>query len=185
MTAGLETTIKEKLENNLNADVEYSVDEILTAADYDSMDYTSSVYVVAVEGRLQKFEEHTVGFIETAVNVTKNYTGPKIEYLIGAGLMKVNSGETPLDTIDFTVFGAEVSAFAGPTCLGYGAKLVFAGGRVSAFDVNLGLGVSSAIGIVDDSLTIKVLGTGFQLGRKVGFSVFDSSFGVDFGRLWN
>uniref|UniRef100_A0A1I8FHN5 PPIase cyclophilin-type domain-containing protein n=1 Tax=Macrostomum lignano TaxID=282301 RepID=A0A1I8FHN5_9PLAT len=88
------------------------------------MDYTSSVYVVAVEGRLQKFEEHTVGFIETAVNVTKNYTGPKIEYLIGAGLMKVNSGETPLDTIDFTVFGAEVSAFAGPTCLGYGAKLV-------------------------------------------------------------
>ncbi|KAK3076070.1 hypothetical protein LTR53_000010 [Teratosphaeriaceae sp. CCFEE 6253] len=46
------------------------------------------------------------------------------------------------------------------------------------------VGVSTGIGIKDDSYEAKVLGWGFQIGRKVSISVFDNSFGIDFGRLF-
>ena len=76
-----------------------------------------------------------------------------------------------------------------------------AGGSVSIFDLELGAGISTGyfeiklilillnwfiqgFGIKDDSLELKVLGTGITVGRKLAISVADTSFGIDFGRLF-
>ena len=148
------------------------------------MCFTCSTILVSVAGNLEKYDTYETGYIESAIKLTKNYLGPKYEYLVGAGLMKINSGETALETVDFSVFGATASVHHSSTSAGYDAKLVLAGGSVSIFDLTLGLGVSSEAGIVDDSVTLRLAGTGVQVGRKLGICVFDNCFGVDFGRLF-
>ena len=76
--------------------------------------------------------------------------------------MKINSGETALETVDFSVFRATASVHHSSTSAGYDAKLV----------------------LVDDSVTLRLAGTGVQVGKKRGICVFDNCFGVDFGRLF-
>ena len=159
------------------SDVEIYESQIKETADYENMCFTCSTILVSVSGNLEKYDTYETGYIESAIKVTKNYLGPKYEYLVGAGLMKINSGETTLETVDLSVHHSSTSA-------GYDAKLVLAGGSVSIFDLTLGLGVSSEAGIVDDSVTLRLAGTGVQVGRLVGNCVFDNCFGVDFGRLF-
>ena len=173
----------------------YSIEIMKKLADYDNLPYTESVTLVKRAGSLEKYETYQTGYIETAIKITKNYAGPKIEFLRAAGLMKINSGETPIESVDFSVFGAQASAHAsrcdvpgsqlpGSICgVGYEAKVVLAGGSVSIFDLQLALGISSQIGIVDDSLEIKIFGLGGSVGRKTQLCALDVCFGVDFGRL--
>ena len=59
-----------------------------------------------------------------------------------------------------------------------GAKL-----SVSALEAEISVGVSSEIGFVDDSVVIKVLGTGCGIGRKVSCCVLDICLGIDFGKF--
>merc|ERR1712141_583841 len=80
------------------SDVEFSMDDIKSAADYKNLCYSCSKILVEVNGRLQKYETYSAGYIEAAMKVTKNYSGPKIQYLVGAGLMKIHSGEEALET---------------------------------------------------------------------------------------
>ena len=47
----------------------------------------------------------------------------------------------------------------------------------------LGLGVSTGAGLKDDSASVKLLGCGLTIGRKVGVSFFDSEIGVDLGKV--
>jgi len=126
----------------------------------------------------------TAGYIEAALKITKNLIGPKIQYLVGAGLMKIHSGEEALETVDFNVFGAEASIHASNTGAGYTATVFLYEGSISIFDFQVALGVSSEIGIVDDSVAIKVLGTGVSIGRKPSICVFDVCFGIDLGKLF-
>ena len=64
------------------SDVEFSMDDIKSVADYKNLCYTCSKILVEVDGRLQKFETYSAGYIEAAMKVTKNYSGPKIQYLV-------------------------------------------------------------------------------------------------------
>ena len=73
--------------------------------------------------------------------------------------------------------------FCLPIFTGYDALVTLSGGSVSIFDLQLALGVSSEIGIVDDSLAVKFLGIGGKIGRKTQICVFDSCVGIDFGKL--
>lgn len=68
--------------------------------------------------------------------------------------------------------------------MGAGAGIHLAEGSVSIFDLKLGLGVSTGAGIKDDSVELKVLGCGVTVGRKLAISVFDTGFGIDFGKLF-
>ena len=81
------------------------------------------------------------------------------------------------------MFGAEAGTHISPTGAGYDAVVKLSGGSVSIFDLQLALGVSSEIGIVDDSLSVKALGIGGKIGRKTQICVLDSCFGIDFGNL--
>ena len=166
------------------SDVTFTLAEMQMAADYDNLCYTCSVLLVSAEGSLQKYDTYSTGYIESAIKITKNYSGPKIQYLVGLGLMKIHSGEIPLERVDFNLFGAEASVHSSSTSAGYSATVTLAGGSVSIFDLQLALGISSQIGIVDDSVAVRVLGLGGSIGRKTSICVFDSCFGVDFGRFF-
>lgn len=165
-------------------DAVFSWDEIKAAADYDNMSYMDSKTLVSVAGQLEAAENYESGFVESVIKITKNLLCPKIEYVAAAGIMKINSGEIPLEQVDFTVMGAEASTHL--SCFGGGAeaKVVLAGGSVSIFNLQLGFGVSTSAGIVDDSVEVKVLGLGVSVGRKNEICVFDNCFGVDLGAFW-
>ena len=172
-------TMKPKTE-----DAEFSLEYLKEKADYDNLCYTCSVNLVQVNGALENYDTYSTGYIESAIKITKNYAGPKIQYLIGAGLMKINSGETSLESVDFNLFGAEASVFTGAGGAGYSATVKLAGGQVSIFNLELALGVSSEIGIVDDSVAVRFLGLGGSVGRVNKICVFDSCFGFDLGVLF-
>ena len=177
---------------------DFTLDEIKAAADYNNMCYTCSTTLVMVgesgkvgkwedfqKGHLQKLETNEDGFIRPAIKVTKNYLRPKVEYLSIAGLRRVNSGKTALESIDFTLLGAEVGLQGSSTAAEVKVAFILAGGSASVFDVQLGVGLSTGGGIMDDSLVVKVAGTGLSLGRKTGLCIFDNCFSVDFGKLFN
>merc|ERR1711962_63379 len=165
-------------------DTSYSLDKIKQVADYDSMCYTCSVTLVEANGNLKKYDTYKTGYIESAIKVTKNYAGPKIQYLVGAGLMKINSGETPLQSVDFNVLGAEASVHTSLLGAGYSATVKLAGGKASIFQLQLALGVSSELGIVDDSVAVRFLGLGGSIGRVNKICAFDTCFGFDLGGLF-
>ena len=50
-------------------------------------------------------------------------------------------------------------------------------------EVNLGLGINTGAGVRDGSIGVKLAGTGVQVGRKVGFSLFDNEISIDFSKL--
>ncbi|EOD32036.1 hypothetical protein EMIHUDRAFT_202581 [Emiliania huxleyi CCMP1516] len=86
-------------------------------------------------------------------------------------------------TVDVGIGQAEAHAKFSPAGFDVGAGVSLAGGSVSDFDFNIGAGVGTAAGINDDSVEVKVLGTGVTIGRKVGFPVLGSSFGIDLGKI--
>merc|ERR1712038_1482314 len=137
-------------------DVEFSLEVIKEKADYENLCYTCSVILVGVNGNLQKFTTYSTGYADSVIKVTKNYSGPKIQYLNQAGLMQIHSGKIPLEEVDFNLFGVEASTHVSYTGAGYQARVKLIGGKVSVFELQLGIGVSSQIGIVDDSLAVKI-----------------------------
>ena len=72
-----------------------------------------------------------VAKISAGMRVTKNYLGPKIEYVLGAGLAEIQTGKKQLDTMDTTYFGASLSAHISPTGAGVEAKATIVGGQYS------------------------------------------------------
>jgi hypothetical protein len=88
----------------------------------------------------------------------------------------------PIEQVNVDVFTASVGATAG-TYVGVEANVSLVKAEASIFDLTLGIGVDTGLGIKDDSLDLKFAGCGFQIGRKVSISVFGCGFGIDFGRL--
>ena len=109
--------MRQKRNTPTASDVTYSVEDIKEASDYDNLCYTCSMLLVGVDGNLEKYETYTTGYIESAIKVTKNYSGPKYQYLVGAGLFKIHSGEK-LEEVDFKLFGAEASVHNSATGAG-------------------------------------------------------------------
>jgi len=164
-------------------DATITLENIMQEADYQNMGWGESITLVRLtSGRLQKFDTYSLGYIESVIKITKNYIGgPKIQYLNEISIMKINSGKTVMDQIDFEVGGAEASVFTSGTGAGYSAKVKLVGGKVSIFELQLAFGISSEIGIIDDSLKLKVLGIGVSVGRENKVCVFDMCFGIDLG----
>ena len=113
------------------------------------------------------------------------YLGTIVNYscFSKASLVDFNYWNRKVSEINFDAIGFEVSSHASTISIGGNAKLVGAKISASALEAELALGVSSEIGIVDDSVTVKVLGTGFSFGRKVSGCVFDICAGLDFGKF--
>ena len=160
-------------------------DEILKAVDYDNMAYCTSKSILETSDGVFKEATYDGIYACACIEVVKNFTGPTIRTVAGAGVFKIHSGTMAIEKVDFETFSAKASVEASNTHVGANATAILAGGSASIFDLQLGVGVSSEAGIKDDSVALKAAGCGFKIGRKVGISVFDNEFAIDFGRLFN
>lgn len=87
--------------------------------------------------------------------------------------------------VDRDILSAEAKTGFSRSYAGINTALNLTGGSVSIFDLQIGVGIDSGAGIKDDSITLKIAGTGIQVGRKISVSVLGSSFGADLGRLFS
>lgn len=101
---------------------------------------------------------------------------------VSASIFHHVSGYGGIETASFDVLQTKAKAWASQVGIGVGLSANLINANASVFDLTLGVGVDTGVGIKDDSFTAEVLGCGITLGRKVGISVLGSSFGVDFGR---
>ena len=86
----------------------------------------------------------------------------------------------------FTMTGVTDGTDGGfPVYIGADASLNLFKAQASVFDLNLGVGVETGLGLKDGSIDAHVLGCGITIGRKVGISAFGSSFAIDFGRFFD
>ena len=114
-------------------------------------------------------------------SVTKNHLhGPRIEYFdrqeFGGELVQ---GIKPVLKSGSSHSGGHVE-FEGGIVLAHG------GGDAedrNALNYTLAVGVTTGAGIKDDSASIKLLGCGITVGRKMSMSFFDSEVGVDLGKV--
>ena len=90
----------------------------------------------------------------------------------------------PISEVSLDILTANAKATLG-SYNGFELKVALIEGEVSVFDITLGYGISSGIGIEDDSTQVKLFGKGFSIGRKIGISVFDSSFALDLKNIFN
>ena len=162
---------------------------VLRVANYSNMQLFSSRIVMRLGDAWESEETwdavYSIGFGDLVCKVTKNLTGPAFTVTAAAGGFRIRTGngvKSPMEQVDAHFFSAEAStsysSFHYETKIG----LTLVECHVSALDVRLGVGLSCGAGIKDDSLTLKVAGTGFQLGRKIGVSVLGNSVAVDLGK---
>ncbi|KAF5013877.1 hypothetical protein FDECE_158 [Fusarium decemcellulare] len=72
-----------------------------------------------------------------------------------------------------------------PVYAGVDAKINLVELKASAFDLNIGLGGQTDIGLNDYSVGAHVAGCGFTFGKKISISALGSSIGIDLGRLFS
>jgi len=103
----------------------------------------------------------------------------------GVGVIQYISDKkgSPLEEIEFEAFAAHVGASIGTAGMGYELEANIISGEVSFIDFSLGVGLSSNVGIKDDSLNVQALGLGFTVGKKIGVSIFDNEIAIDFGKI--
>ena len=87
-----------------------------------------------------------------------------------------------IQTVSLDIIQTKANAWASQAGIGVGLSANLINAKASVFDLNLGVGVDTGVGVHDDSVTLEAAGCGFTVGRKVGVSVLGNSFGVDFGR---
>ena len=63
----------------------------------------------------------------------------------------------------------------------YQVRLSAVKGKHGVMEYDVGVGAGTSVGIVDDSLKLKVLGTGISIGKKTNVSLFGTTFGFNFG----
>ncbi|OAQ23793.1 hypothetical protein K457DRAFT_50443, partial [Linnemannia elongata AG-77] len=110
--------------------------------------------------------------------IFKTYTAQAKASVIHIGQSKGR----PIKQVNVDVLSIDTSTTVG-TYVGADANVSLLKADVSMFQVQLGVGVDTGIGIKDDSLSAKVGGFGFSVGRVMSIEVFGSSFGVDFGKV--
>lgn len=96
---------------------------------------------------------------------------------------------TPIEQVSVDVFTAGASATLGmtgdfTTYAGVDARLSLVKAQASIFDLDLGVGVETGVGIKNGSFDAHVAGCGVSIGTIMSISAFGCSFGIDFGRLF-
>ena len=59
--------------------------------------FCDKILIEFEDNRLMTFDTYSTGYIKSVIKITKNYLGPKIEYLYSAGIIEITSGEVPLE----------------------------------------------------------------------------------------
>lgn len=141
--------------------------KILAAVDYESMETFGArrcaVKLSKHSGDWVRFDKDTCAQYALCCWVAKNLTGPQIEF----------STQTP----DEHASSRRLSMVTSSTHAEAVASLSLMSSSISGVDLNVGAGVSTGGGLKDDSVSVKLLGCGVVVGRRVGISLFDNSIG--------
>ena len=141
--------------------------KILAAVDYESMETFGArrcaVKLSKGSGDWVRFDKDTCAQYALCCWVAKNLTGPQIEF----------STQTP----DEHASSRRLSMVTSSTHAEAVASLSLMSSSMSGVDLNVGAGVSTGGGLKDDSVSVKLLGCGVVVGRKIGISLFDNSIG--------
>ena len=167
---------------------EYDKKTILKKIDYDNMNMFTSKIAARIGGAWDSVETYDALYADHLCKVTKNMTGPTFALKAMTGVFRVKTGPgatKAMEQVDTQFFGASAGTSVSATHAEANARATLSGGSVSVFDYHLGAGVSTGGGIKDDSVSLKVAGTGFQVGRKLGVSVFGNELSIDFGKLFS
>lgn len=163
---------------------------IMERIDYENMSVGDSVVVYKPmdssvwEQMDPKLEIRTLGVV-TKVTVTKNLTGPSFDTTARAAVFQFNNNsDISNGSVDMSILSTKAGMTSNQTYAGFDASANLMEATAGPIDAKLGVGVSTGIGLKDDSLGVKVGGTGFTVGRKMGISVMDNEFSVDFGKLF-
>ena len=141
--------------------------KILAAVDYESMETFGArrcaVKLSKGSGDWVRFDKDTCAQYALCCWVAKNLTGPQIEF----------STQTP----DEHASSRRLSMVTSSTHAEAVASLSLISGSMSGVDLNVGAAVSTGGGLKDDSVSVKLLGCGVVVGRRIGISLFDNSIG--------
>jgi|GEM_PF-5748202 len=158
------------------------------AADYDALAMDDSALIgVTADGATTPIgpgSSYSVGSVKGGVVVTKTLLGPKFTVVASAAVIRIASKGAigDIDGVDVSVLEAHADADMDLLYAGAGVGFRLAGGSASIFDFDLGVGLSTGAGIKDNSIEVKLAGTGVTVGQKISISVFDNSFGLDLVR---
>ena len=136
--------------------------------------------------------------VKGGVIVTKTPLGPSFKVIDSVSFMHVvnNDSVSGIDAVDVEIFKLQAQADIQPLYAGAGVGFSLAGGKASIFDFNLGVGLTTEIGLKSKggkslknmSFNFKVAGVGVSIGPTISVSVLDSSFGISLVRsadaLW-
>ncbi|CAF1389202.1 unnamed protein product [Rotaria sordida] len=146
---------------------------------YDFLRKNSQAEWQAVEGKNYILFYASAGIsIEDDIFITINAEAEVVLFKIIS-----DSGST-ITTVDFEILKAQIGVKIG-SYNGFELYVTLVEGKVFVLDIKIGAGISSGVGINQDSYETKVFGTGYFVGRRIGISVFDSEFGVDFKRFFS
>eukprot|EP01083_Nonionella_stella_P178086 628036_1 len=144
---------------------------------YQKMKLGESKYFSGTELSGYKETNYKLAYAGQGYKVTKNITGPKFEWVCAnVGLLNLNGWN---DNLNVNIGQADVSGHVSATHVGYDAKLTAVETTTGPLRTRLGVGLSSSVGMEDDSISVKVAGTGLKVGRKIGVSFFDSEIECD------
>ena len=158
---------------------------VLRAAEYERMPLDSSVTLAraAEGGEWEKTEVIHVYFAERMCKITKNIFGPSFYLASTAGILRVRSSGRKKRNLEAQFITATAGVEYSILFKGGHAKLTLAGGNFSGVNYHLGVGVSTCAGVKDDSVCLRLFGCGFSIGRRIGLSVLDNEFALDFGKF--
>ena len=114
-----------------------------------------------------RFDKDTSSQYTLCCWVAKNLTGPQIEF----------PTQAPEEHASSAAAHRRLSMITSNTYAEAVASLSFMSSSKSGIDLNVGAGVSTGAGFKDDSVSVKLLGCGVVVGRKIGISLFDNSIG--------
>ena len=160
---------------------------ILRSAEYERMPLDSSVTLarVAEGGHWEKTDVIHVYFAEPrrVCKVTKNTFGPSFYLASTAGVLRVRNSGRKKRHLEAQFITATAGMEYSILFKGGHAKLTLAGGNFSGVNYHLGIGVSTCAGVKDDSVYLRLFGCGFSVGQRIGLSVLDNEFALDFGKF--
>ncbi|CAF1351994.1 unnamed protein product [Rotaria sordida] len=133
----------------------------------------------AVEGKNYILLYASAGIsIEDDIFITINAEAKVVLFKI------ISDSGSNITTVDFEIWKAQIGVQIG-SYNGFELYVALVKGKVSVFGIKIGAGISSGVGINQDSYETKVFGTEYFVGRRIGISVFDSEFGVDFKQFFS
>ncbi|KAJ7742285.1 hypothetical protein B0H16DRAFT_1464148 [Mycena metata] len=146
----------------------------------DSLFQTSVTYDPADPGK----ENYTLFYAKASVEAEGQFSIKTYNNEAKVAVMNIfQKNGIRAEQVDTDIIQAKVSGQFG-TYIGVNAALNLVSGQAGPFDVTLGVGVATGLGVRDEAIEVMALGCGFTIGKRVGISVAGTSAEINFGRFF-